>query len=168
MELDHIVKEIVIITLKSAALPSICMLVAAAVTHVSSVSYFCLFSLRSTFSIRVLKHLKNHPVLFFVLLTGKFYAIGMLMALNSRVKLRERMKARDIIHDVGRMSSSQLRWDTARNGVSQPDALPEVRPTLDTPAQPHRSTSSVSSRVVQQERRVHDEFTESQQRWERE
>ena len=59
----------------------------------------------------VLQHLKNHPVLFFVLLTGKLYAIGVLIALNSRTKLRERMESREVIRDIGRMSFSQWRCD---------------------------------------------------------
>ena len=54
----------------------------------------------------------------------------MLMALNSRVNLRERMKARNVVHEMGRMSSNQLRWDAVRNGGSLPEALPEVRPPL--------------------------------------
>lgn len=56
------------------------------------------------------QHLKDHLVLFFVLLTGKLYVIGMLRTLNSRAKLRERMKS----HDLGRTSLGDFQWDRAR------------------------------------------------------
>ncbi|KAF8192453.1 hypothetical protein BJ912DRAFT_261608 [Pholiota molesta] len=49
----------------------------------------------------------DHFVLFFVLLSGKFYTFGMLRTLNSRKKLRQRMKS----HDLGRTSLSSWQWD---------------------------------------------------------
>ena len=38
----------------------------------------------------------DHLVLFFVLMTGKFYTFGMLRTLNSRAKLRRRMQSRSL------------------------------------------------------------------------
>jgi hypothetical protein len=63
------------------------------------------------------QHLKDHLVLFFVLLTGKLYVIGMLRTLNSRVKLRERMKS----HDLGRTSLGDFQWDQARTSDTMGD-----------------------------------------------
>jgi hypothetical protein len=54
--------------------------------------------------------MKDHLILFFVLLTGKLYAIGMLYTLNSRVMLRERMRSTDL----GRTSlAGTWQWDQA-------------------------------------------------------
>jgi hypothetical protein len=44
---------------------------------------------------------------FFVLITGKFYALGILRTINSRTKWRERMKS----HDIGRVSLSDWQWE---------------------------------------------------------
>jgi hypothetical protein len=49
----------------------------------------------------------DHLVLFFVLMTGKFYTFGMLRTLNSRAKLRRRMQS----HNLGRTSLTGWNWD---------------------------------------------------------
>jgi hypothetical protein len=51
--------------------------------------------------------MKDHLILFFVLLAGKLYLIGMLYTLNSRVMLRERMRS----HDFGRTSLGTWQWE---------------------------------------------------------
>ncbi|KAF9464472.1 hypothetical protein BDZ94DRAFT_496392 [Collybia nuda] len=89
-DLDQVVTYIIVITLESAALPAICMLVAVGLYHASP-------------------HLKDHLILFFLLLTGKLYVVGMLRTLNSRVKLRQRMKS----YDRGRTSVGAFQWDRA-------------------------------------------------------
>lgn len=48
-------------------------------------------------------------MLFFVLLTGKFYTFGMLRTLNSRAKLRSDIQG----HGFGRTSLSNWEWDQA-------------------------------------------------------
>jgi hypothetical protein len=64
-----------------------------------------------------------HLVVFFVLLTGKLYTLGLLRTLNSRVKLRQRMKS----HDMGRTSLSDWQWEQEPNSdVGNPDTLSKV------------------------------------------
>lgn len=103
-ELDKILMHIIRMTVESSALSSMCMIVAVGLYHASP-------------------HLQDHLILFFVLLTGKLYAIGMLHTLNSRAKLRQEMES----HDPGRMALSDWKWDKAR----VPDSLPS-RPALPT------------------------------------
>jgi len=91
VELDQVVMHIITITLESAAWPSICMLVAASLYHASP-------------------HTRDHLILFFVLLSGKLYTIGMLRTLNSRAKLRVRMREiprfrSDVLENMGMGSS---------------------------------------------------------------
>src|SRR5579863_8830357 len=49
----------------------------------------------------------RHLVLFFLLMTGKFYTLGIMRSLNSRPELRGRMTS----DDVGRTSLSDWQWD---------------------------------------------------------
>lgn len=51
-------------------------------------------------------------MLFFVLLTGKFYTFGMLRTLNSRQRLRHRINS----HNFGRTSLTALEWDQIDSG----------------------------------------------------
>lgn len=70
----------------------------------------------------ILQHMKDHLVLFFVLLTGKLYAIGMLYTLNSRVMLRERMRS----NDFGRTSLGTWQWDQDSRTTRNLGSLSEV------------------------------------------
>ncbi|RDB22604.1 hypothetical protein Hypma_010095 [Hypsizygus marmoreus] len=127
IELDQIVMRIIFITLESASLPSTCMLIAAGLYHASP-------------------HLKDHLVLFFVLLTGKLYAIGMLRTLNSRVKLRERMKS----HDLGRTSLGDWQWAHATSAERMPgchDSIPEPPKSFNV-SEPIRSSFGSTSYLV--------------------
>lgn len=70
----------------------------------------------------LIQRVHDHLVLFFVLLTGKLYVFGMLRTLNSRVKLRERMKS----HDLGRTSLENWSWEQSMSGGRAPSLLREV------------------------------------------
>lgn len=86
--LDKALKHIIGITWESAAIPSILMII-------SVILYHCKAPVERRLSLP------------FILLTGKFYILGMLRTLNSRPKLRERMKS----HDLGRTSLSDWTWN---------------------------------------------------------
>lgn len=101
-ETDKIVLHVILLTWESAALPSICMFIAACLYHGAP-------------------RVHDHLVLFFVLLTGKLYVFGMLRTLNSRVKLRERMKS----HDLGRTSLENWSWEQSMSGGRVPSLLRE-------------------------------------------
>ncbi|KAF8076479.1 hypothetical protein FPV67DRAFT_1664740 [Lyophyllum atratum] len=108
VELDKVLMHIIGISLESSALSSVCMLVAAGLYHASP-------------------HQQDHLILFFVLLTGKLYAIGMLHTLNSRAKLRQRMKS----NDLGRASLGDWQWDQATGPdrlLTHPECPSEVGP----------------------------------------
>jgi hypothetical protein len=49
----------------------------------------------------------RHLVLLFLLMTGKFYTLGIMRSLNSRPGLRGRMTS----DDIGRTSISDWQWD---------------------------------------------------------
>ncbi|TFY74313.1 hypothetical protein EWM64_g9700 [Hericium alpestre] len=86
--LDKALKHIISITWESAALPCVTMVIAVGLYH-SKVA-------RS-----------RHLVLLFILLTGKFYVLGILRTLNSRGRLREKMKSTDFC----RQSLGDWQWD---------------------------------------------------------
>ncbi|EIM87975.1 uncharacterized protein STEHIDRAFT_155334 [Stereum hirsutum FP-91666 SS1] len=75
--LDKCLKHIIGITWESAAVPSITMLIAVSLYYSNS------------------NH-NRHLVLSFILLTGKFYIIGIFRTLNSRSRIRRKMKNTDI------------------------------------------------------------------------
>ncbi|KAF9568998.1 hypothetical protein CPC08DRAFT_284333 [Agrocybe pediades] len=89
-EADKTVVKVIHITWESAVLPSICMVVAVGLYHAAP-------------------RIGDHLVLFFVLLTGKFYTFGMLRTLNSRQNLRLSMQS----HGLGRTSLGDWDWDQA-------------------------------------------------------
>ncbi|KJA29917.1 hypothetical protein HYPSUDRAFT_246239 [Hypholoma sublateritium FD-334 SS-4] len=80
-------------TWESASLPTLCMLVSVGLYHAQP-------------------RIDDHLVLFFVLLTGKFYTFGMLRTLNSRKRLRHRINS----HNFGRTSLTALEWDQIDTG----------------------------------------------------
>jgi N-acetylated-alpha-linked acidic dipeptidase len=75
---------------------------------------------------------KNHLVLFFVLITGKLHALGLLRTLNARRKLRHTLATQDI----GRVSLTGWQWeqetispaDQARSSGSDSMVSPVVKP----------------------------------------
>jgi hypothetical protein len=74
----------------------------------------------------IIQHMKDHLILFFVLLTGKLYLIGMLYTLNSRVMLRERMRS----HDFGRTSLGTWQWDQESRTTRTFGSVSEVMNSL--------------------------------------
>ncbi|KAH9060975.1 hypothetical protein EDB87DRAFT_1683089 [Lactarius vividus] len=85
--LDQALDHIVAVTWESAAVPSIFQIVAVS-----------LYDSKSDES--------HHLVLFFSLMTGKLYTLGILRSLNSRPDLRGRMTS----DDIGRRSLSDWQW----------------------------------------------------------
>jgi len=100
-EADQVLQQVIAITWESALLPSVSIIVAGSLYHATP-------------------HSKDHLVLFFVVITGKLYTIGLLRTLNSRVRLRERMKS----HDLGRTSLADWRWE--QSDISSANQLPPV------------------------------------------
>ncbi|KAH9077025.1 hypothetical protein EDB83DRAFT_2347825 [Lactarius deliciosus] len=85
--LDQALDHIVAVTWESAAVPSVCQIVAVS-----------LYDSKSDKS--------HHLVLFFSIMTGKLYTLGILRSLNSRPDLRGRMTS----DDIGRRSLSDWQW----------------------------------------------------------
>ncbi|KDR83892.1 hypothetical protein GALMADRAFT_683195 [Galerina marginata CBS 339.88] len=92
LEVDKTVIKVIHITWESAILPSICMIIAVGLYHAKPT-------------------IDDHLVLFFVLLSGKFYTFGMLRTLNSRAKLRQEMES--CANEIGRTTLSTWEWDQA-------------------------------------------------------
>ncbi|KAF8238755.1 hypothetical protein L208DRAFT_1354514 [Tricholoma matsutake] len=124
VELDLTLKCIIRITVESAVLPCTCMIVAVGLYHASP-------------------HMKDHLVLFFVLLTGKLYAIGMLYTLNSRVMLRERMRS----NDFGRTSLGTWQWDQDSRTTRNLGSLSEPPKSFDASATMCTSRACANSRT---------------------
>ncbi|KAA1466601.1 hypothetical protein DENSPDRAFT_811748 [Dentipellis sp. KUC8613] len=117
--LDKALKHIIGITWESAAFPCICMLVAISLYHSKPSK-------------------DRNLVLLFILLTGKFYILGLLRTLNSRGKLRAHMKS-----DIGRRSLSEWQWDQ-EHGMGAAAAFPEaaISPTGVATSYGHRGTEA--------------------------
>ncbi|KAF8974163.1 hypothetical protein BDZ97DRAFT_355 [Flammula alnicola] len=105
-EIDKTVVKVIHMTWESAILPSFCMVIAVGLYHARP-------------------RMDDHLVLFFVLLTGKFYTFGMLRTLNSRTKLRQRMQS----HDFGRTSLSTWQWDQVATNPGN-DRIQTISSTL--------------------------------------
>ena len=71
---------------------------------------------------------RNNPLeqtlaLFFIIITGKVYALSLMHTINSRRAMRERFKS----HDLGRTSLSRFQWPEPRTLVGSNDlSTPEV------------------------------------------
>ncbi|KAH9049638.1 hypothetical protein EDB84DRAFT_1390480 [Lactarius hengduanensis] len=85
--LDQALDHIVAVTWESAAVPSVFQIIAVS-----------LYDSKSDKS--------HHLVLFFSIMTGKLYTLGILRSLNSRPDLRGRMTS----DDIGRRSLSDWQW----------------------------------------------------------
>lgn len=104
--LDKCLKHIIGITWESAAVPSITMIIAVGLYYSNSV---CRASSSSVHKLQTentraynmgyggrSKNKHRHLVLSFILLTGKFYIIGIFRTLNSRSRIRRKMKNTDM------------------------------------------------------------------------
>ncbi|RPD66974.1 hypothetical protein L226DRAFT_565742 [Lentinus tigrinus ALCF2SS1-7] len=109
--LDRTVKHIITMTWETAALPATCMLVSAII-----------------YSVRDADGMVNSPSpfaeanldLFFAVLTGKVYTLGLLRTLNKRTQFRARLHSGD---KLGRQSLSECDWVApAAGGGSRPQA----------------------------------------------
>ncbi|KAK7061991.1 hypothetical protein R3P38DRAFT_3166980 [Favolaschia claudopus] len=110
---DSVINRVILLTLQTAILPSISMTTAL-----------------------VLLHVLPHPgqnddlALFFILITAKFHAIGLLRTLNARARLRQRIGSTDL----GRTTLSQWTWDqdesTREQTTSQPDFVRRLPTSL--------------------------------------
>ncbi|KAI0832615.1 hypothetical protein BC628DRAFT_333221 [Trametes gibbosa] len=118
--LDHTLNHIIFITFESAALPTACMLASAVVYSVrdaeaaaSPASPVPSSPTSSPARTVAPRHgpaaAMSHLDLFFVILTGKVYTLGLLRTLNSRTQFRAGMHT----DDLGRRSLSA--WDRATN-----------------------------------------------------
>ncbi|KAJ7044699.1 hypothetical protein C8F04DRAFT_1069227 [Mycena alexandri] len=87
---NSVVHRVILLTLETTLLPSVAMVAAVIVLHVTSDPG---------------KH--DDLVMFFVFSTAKLYAIGLLRTLNARAKFRERIDSTDL----GRTSLATWSWD---------------------------------------------------------
>nr|GAT58232.1 predicted protein [Mycena chlorophos] len=99
---DSVVNRVILMTLETALLPSMSMLIAVIILHAAP---------------NPGQH--DDLVLFFVFITAKLYAIGLLRTLNARRRLRQRLDSTDI----GRTSLAKWTWDQEHH----PNAA-ELRP----------------------------------------
>ncbi|CCM00671.1 uncharacterized protein FIBRA_02710 [Fibroporia radiculosa] len=114
--LDKTLKGLMALTWETAALPTICMILAS-----------CLY--RREFSGA------RHLDLFFILLTGKLYTLGILRTLNSRTRFRERL----VSTDQGRTTLSKFEWrmtSLPNSTVSQNQLAPNEVPIRGSPSLP--------------------------------
>lgn len=116
-EIDKTVHRVIFITWESSILPSISMIISAGLYHAAPVGD--LQPIKRDTLLILSQQRSDHLVLFFVLLTGKFYTFGMLRTLNARIRLRERMKS----HDLGRTSLSGWQWDASSTQVERQSSL---------------------------------------------
>ncbi|TFK55579.1 hypothetical protein OE88DRAFT_1731252 [Heliocybe sulcata] len=118
--LDTTLRHILTITWESAAVPFISELIAVCVYH-------------------AMPNANYQLVLLFVLSTGKFYTIGILRSLASRVELRTRLKSTDL----GRTSLSGWNWDPERTAIDSL-SITEVAP-VEYPGFNHTSIASTTA-----------------------
>ncbi|KAI0940120.1 hypothetical protein AcV5_001314 [Taiwanofungus camphoratus] len=126
--LDKTLKHIIGLTWETAALPCLCMVVAAG-----------LYSSRQMTKVR-------HLDLFFIIASGKFYTLGILRTLNSRLVLRERLTSTDL---GGRRSLSDYEWNQA-SGASSAASDKPLAPnrSLGRPSATSETSEAHSSRLV--------------------
>ncbi|KAJ7752742.1 hypothetical protein DFH07DRAFT_517285 [Mycena maculata] len=108
---DWVVYRIVFLALETALLPSISMVIGVVILHESP-----------------------HPgqrddlVCFFVFITAKLYAIGLLRTLNARTRLRERLDSTDL----GRTTLSTWSWAQEQHKASTPNPDRTSKLTMET------------------------------------
>ena len=96
--LDRTVSQILFVTWETASLPSICMIISGT-----------MFSVRDANETESSVIARSRLDLFFAILAGKLYALGLLRTLNSRTKFRERLNSTSL----GRRSLSGWQWTNA-------------------------------------------------------
>ena len=111
VNLDQALDHIVAVTWESAAVPSAFQIIAVSLYDSRSVRslpehYSTSQEHWLTITYAGLQGESHHLVLFFSLMTGKLYTLGILRSLNSRPDLRGRMTS----DDVGRRSLSDWQW----------------------------------------------------------
>ncbi|KAJ6538561.1 hypothetical protein DFH09DRAFT_79036 [Mycena vulgaris] len=105
---NSVVHRIVFLTLETALFPSISMVVASIILHGAPNP-----------------GQNDDVVLFFVYLTAKLYAIGLLRTLNARARLRQRIDSTDL----GRTSLAKWSWDQdheKQENAGKPDRTSQV------------------------------------------
>ncbi|EJF62402.1 hypothetical protein DICSQDRAFT_58862 [Dichomitus squalens LYAD-421 SS1] len=134
--LDRTVACIIFLTWETAALPSICMLVSGII-----------FSIRDAQGPGKSVVERSHLDLFFAILTGKLYALGLLRMINSRTKFRERLNS----NSLGRrtLSGWQRADDTANSAESRDmnAGRGEMSTLRDSVAESRKDFGSTSSAV---------------------
>ncbi|KAJ7129410.1 hypothetical protein C8R44DRAFT_77282 [Mycena epipterygia] len=122
---NSVVHRVILLTLETALLPSISMLIAVVILHGAP-----------------------HPgenddlVLFFVFISAKLYTIGLLRTLNARAKLRERIDSTDL----GRTSLANWSWDQEQQQKQDPIAgKPDRMSKLTVETTPTTTRGSVES-----------------------
>ncbi|KAI0321947.1 hypothetical protein OF83DRAFT_1167975 [Amylostereum chailletii] len=120
--LDKAIKHIIGISWESAAVPCVSMVVAVALYHAKPA------------------HERN-VVLIFILMTGKYYSLGILRAVNSREKLRQRMHS----EDNGRRSLSGWQWDQDNTAATPRMVNDCVAPCTDATSSPSGVADSAST-----------------------
>ncbi|KAI0720312.1 hypothetical protein C8T65DRAFT_826517 [Cerioporus squamosus] len=107
--LDRTLAHIIAITWETAALPAICMLASAIIYSVRDAHHGPIGGGPSAFA-------EANLDLFFAILTGKVYTLGLLRTLNKRTQFRARLQS----GDLGRRSLSGWEW-AAAGGRPQAD-----------------------------------------------
>ncbi|TFK88931.1 hypothetical protein K466DRAFT_51941 [Polyporus arcularius HHB13444] len=106
--LDRTLTHIIAITWETAALPAVCMLASAII-----------FSIRDANGIDGPSAFAEANLdLFFAILTGKVYTLGLLRTLNKRTQFRARLHS----GDLGRQSLSEWEWAAAGGAEGRPQA----------------------------------------------
>lgn len=103
---DKVVKHIISLTWETSTLPTICMILA--------VGFYCSKRVTSP----------RHLDLFFSLLSGKLYTLGILRTINSRAIIRERLAS----SDLGRTSLSEYKWNQPSSSTNNADNQPPFAP----------------------------------------
>ena len=88
--------------------------------------------------------LQQSLALFFIIVTGKVYALSLMHTINSRQAMRERLKS----HDLGRTSLSQFQWSQPQTFVDSNDlSIPEVKnPRSFDKTSPHLDSRSCAAK----------------------
>ena len=88
--------------------------------------------------------LQQSLALFFIVVTGKVYALSLMHTINSRQAMRERLKS----HDLGRTSLSQFQWSQPQTLVGSNDLpTPEVSdPRSTEKARPYPDSEPIAFR----------------------
>ncbi|KZT02145.1 uncharacterized protein LAESUDRAFT_794327 [Laetiporus sulphureus 93-53] len=103
--LDKMLRNIIVLTWETAALPSTCTIIAAVFYCSREVMEFRCVSFTARSGITDPRHLD----LLFILLTAKRYTLGILRTLNARVHIRECLASKDL----GRVTLSDYNWNDA-------------------------------------------------------